>query len=303
MPKLSLTQKAVFALIIANIIWGAAAPIFKWSLESTPPFTLAVLRFGIAALIILPFVYHNLKVKGKDLFSLFILSICGITINISFFFLGLTYTESINAPIIASSAPIFIIFFGAVFLKDKLRRKTIIGGLLGLAGVITIVVIPSIGKGVDSSVLGNVFLIFSMLGAVLHALLLKKIIKRYNPLTIVFWSFLIGTAGFLPMFFNEVQQVGFLPVVNMQVIVGVLFGAILSSGLAYFLQTWSLKQMSVEDVGLFTYVDPIVAILIAAPLLGENPTIHFFIGSVLVFVGIYIAEGRLQWHPIHKLKR
>lgn len=301
--KLSNTQKAIIALIIANTIWGAAAPIFKWSLMSTPPFTLAILRFSLAALIILPFVRNKLTVKPKDFLTLFVLSICGVTINISFFFLGLEYTDSINAPVIASSAPLFIILFGVLFLKDKLRKRTVIGGLLGLLGVIIIIVIPSVEKGLDSTALGNIFLILAMLGTVSHAILLKKIIKRYYPLTIVFWSFIIGSIGFLPMFFDEIQRVGFLPVINNQVIGGILFGAILSSALAYTLQTYALKRMPVEDVGLFTYMDPVIAVIIAYPLLGELPTIHFFIGSVLIFAGIYIAEKRLNYHPLHKLSR
>lgn len=301
--KLSTFKKAIIALVIANIIWGAAAPIFKWSLLSTPPFTLAVLRFGIATLILVPFIKNKLTIKPKDILPVVIIALTGITINISFFFLGLEYSDSINAPIIASSAPLFIILFGFIFLKDKLKRKTLIGGLIGLLGVLVIVVLPGIEKGFDVSLLGNVFLMLSMFGSVVSAILIKKIIKRYDPMTIVFWSFLIGTLGFLPMFFDEIQRVGFLPVVNSQVIVGVVFGAILSSVIGYFLHTWAIKYMPVEDVGLFTYMDPIVAVIIAYPLLGEVPTVHFLIGSVLVFLGIFVAEGRLPYHPIHKFAK
>ncbi len=301
--KLTTAQKAILALIITNVIWGAAAPIFKWSLESTPPFTLAVLRFGLSTLIILPFVKGKLKIRPKDFFAVLIIALTGITINISFFFMGLEFSDSINAPIIASSAPLFIILFGFLFLKDKLKKKTIMGGLIGLLGVLTIVVIPSIEKGIDTSLLGNVFFILAMFGTVVSAILIKKIIKRYNPMTLVFWSFLIGTIGFLPMFFNEVQQVGFLPVINNQVILGVLFGAFLSSGVGYFLHTWAIKYMPVEDVGLFVYMDPVVAVLIAYPLLGETPTIHFIIGSILVFLGIFVAEGRFPYRPLQKLSR
>ncbi len=301
--KLSVIQKAIIALIISNLIWGAAAPIFKWSLMSTPPFTLAVLRFALATLILLPFVKDKLKVYPKDFFALIIIALTGITINISFFFLGLEYSDSINAPIIASSAPLFIILFGFLFLKDKLRKKTILGGIIGLIGVLVIIVIPSIEQGFDISLLGNIFLVLSMFGSVVSAILIKKIIKRYDPLTLTFWAFLIGTIGFLPMFFDEIQRVGFLPVVNAQVILGILFGAFLSSGVAYYLHMWALKYMPVEDVGLFIYMDPIVAVIIAYPLLGETPTIHFVIGSILVFVGIFIAEGRFHYHPLHKLHK
>lgn len=298
--KLSTAQKGVIALVIANLIWGAAAPIFKWSLESTPPFTLAVLRFGLATLIFLPFVKGKFGIKSKDLLKVIILSILGVTVNISFFFVGLEHAASINAPIIGSSSPLFIILFGMIFLKNKLVKKTLAGALIGLTGVFVIIVLPSIEEGFDTSILGNLFFVIAMLSAVFNAILLKSIIKRYNPLTLAFWSSLIGTIGFLPMFFDEIQRVGFLPVFDMKVVIGVLFGAVLSSAVAYYLHTWAIKYMRVENVSVYAYMDPIVAIVIAVPLLGEVPTSHFFIGSVLVFAGIFLAEGRINWHPFQR---
>lgn len=125
--------------------------------------------------------------------------------------------------------------------------------------------------------------------------------KNYKVATIAFWTFLITTLGFMPMFFSEIQSVGFLPIINSQVIGGVVFGTLFSSALAYFLQMWAMKKISVEEAGLFTYIDPVAAILIAVPLLGEVPTVHFFVGSILVFLGIFIAEGRVHWHPLHRL--
>src|SRR5258708_32548408 len=98
--SLSKTQKAILALILANLIWGAAPPLFKWSLENIQPFTLAFLRFFLGALIILPFCYKNLKIAKKNWLSFFLLAFIGVTINISFFFLSLQKTESINVPII-----------------------------------------------------------------------------------------------------------------------------------------------------------------------------------------------------------
>lgn len=301
--NLSTNQKAIIALIIANIIWGAAAPIFKWSLSSIQPFTLAILRFGIATIILLPFTRGKFHINKDDYLILAISALFGVTVNISFFFLGLSFSDSINAPIIGSSGPIFLILFGALFLKDHIKKRTVFGALVGLVGVLIIVVLPSIEKGVDTSLLGNIFFIFAMLGSVIHAILLKKIAPKYDALTLVFWTCLIGTLGFLPMFFNQVATIGFIPEINLQTVVGVLFGAFFASTLGYTLQTWAIKKMPVEDVGLFTYMDPVIAIIIAFPLLGEVPTVHFFIGSILIFAGIYIAERRIHYHPIHKLRR
>src|SRR3989337_1766625 len=98
MNSVSNHQKAILALILANIIWGATPPIFKWSLTNIEPFTLAFLRFFIGALILFPLISGSLEIKRRDWGKLLLLSLFGITINISFFFLGLERAPSINAP-------------------------------------------------------------------------------------------------------------------------------------------------------------------------------------------------------------
>jgi drug/metabolite transporter (DMT)-like permease len=82
-----------------------------------------------------------------------------------------------------------------------------------------------------------------------------------------------------------------------------MFGIVFASLLAYFLQTFALKILTASNVSIFTYIDPVVTLLVAAPLLGERPTPAFVIGSLFVIIGIFKAEGRLHWHPIHLVFR
>lgn len=302
MPNLSTTQKAVIALIIANIIWGAAAPVFKWALYDIHPFTLAILRFGIASLVILPFAWKKLRVEKTDMLKVLLIGLCGITINISFFFIGLKLAPSINFSIIGSSGPIFIILFSLFFLKEKIRKKVMSGALLGLVGVLVLMFVPLFEGSAKLSVLGNLFFVFSVLGSVFQTLIARRVMQKYDAITITFWSFLIGSISFLPFFTQEVMEYGFLPNLTYQGIIGIIFGAFLSSALAYFLYYWALKSLPAAEVSIFVYIDPIVTILIAIPLLGEVPDLTFAIGAVLVFGGIFIAENRIHYHPIGRLK-
>ncbi|MBI2033289.1 MAG: DMT family transporter [Candidatus Levybacteria bacterium] len=300
--SLSNKQKAILALIIANIIWGAASPIFKWSLQNVQPFTLAFLRFYLGALLLLPFLRHiPLGIKKQHFFEVFLIAFFGITVNISFFFLALQKTASINAPIIASSGPILLILGSMIFLKEHPGIKKIAGGLMGLMGVIIIILQPLIEKGLDASVTGNLFLIIATLSSIIPVFILRKLTKIYEPMTLVFWSFVISAITFLPFFVHEIQTYYALSNITIQGWTGIIYGAAFSSAAAYFLQYWAIKYLFASEIGLFTYLDPVVAIVIAGPLLGEVPTATFLLGTLLVFGGIYIAEGRIQYHPFHKL--
>src|SRR3990167_6444222 len=130
----------VLALIIANIIWGGASPIFKFSLENIPPFTLAFIRFFFASFFFLPFVFkYRHQLTWRNFFEICLTSFFGITLNISAFFLGLQRTESINAPIIASAGPVFIFILSVIFLKERANRKIFGGMLIALIGVLIII--------------------------------------------------------------------------------------------------------------------------------------------------------------------
>jgi len=298
---ISKSQKAVFALIIANIIWGAAPPIFKWSLKGTPLFTLAFLRFLIPTILIFLFAKKkSLGIHEKDFLKIFLLAFLGLSINIAFYFVALTQTASINVPIIGSSGPIFIMLGSLLFLNEKPRKKVILGNMLGFLGVLLIILQPLFQHGSKMVLLGNVFIIISMLGSVGNTILSRSVMQKYHPITITFWSFLIATITFLPPFAEELFTKGFLPHFTDRSMVGILFGSIICSLVAYYLFFYSIKYISASETSIFTYIDPIVAIVIAIPLLQEIPDATFITGSIFVFLGIYIAAGRIQYHPLHK---
>lgn len=299
MSKLKL---GIIFLILANIIWGAASPIFKWSLTNIEPFTLAFLRFAIAALIFLPFSLNYLKIDKKDLKTFMGLTLTGITLNISFFFIGLKYTASINAPIIASAAPVFIILLSIPLFKEKPKKIKIGGALLGLLGVLFLFLKPILEGGVDFSIIGNFCLVIATLSAIAHLIISKRVIIKYDPITISFYSFALGALTFLPLFIFELVNFGSLGSIDSKGFIGILFGSVFSSAIAYYFFYWSLKYLSASEASLFTYLDPVVAIIIAIPLLGEIPTPAYIIGASLVFLGIYIAEGHLPYHHYTKVK-
>ncbi len=119
----------------ASLIWGATAPIMKFTLTSVPIFSLAFIRFGIAALLLFPFVLNKLFIKKGDWPILVFSALCCVTFNIGFFFLGLKLTTALNAGIIIASTPLFTILFARLFLKEKIAQNLIFGAAFGLIGI------------------------------------------------------------------------------------------------------------------------------------------------------------------------
>ena len=176
------------------------------------------------------------------------------------------------------------------------------GAAISLIGVIIIVLRPIFENGYDSSLIGNIFFVVSMGLSVFYTLLLKEIAPKYNPLTLTFWIFVITSISFIPFVFFEAAHSTQLINLDFKSIIGILFGAVFASLIAYSLEIFALKHISANEVAVFSYIDPVIAVIIAKPLLGESITSTFLLGSFLIFLGIYISEGRLNYHPLHLLK-
>lgn len=292
----------VLALIVANIIWGATSPILKYSLENIPPFSLAFIRFLLASLILFPLVhtkinYPDLKNKWLWVYALF-----GITFNIIFFFMALQKIPSINAPIIASSGPIMILIGSAVFLKEKIKLNLVFGTILSLFGVLLIIFQPILDHGLSTEILGNLLMVFATFGAVVATIAGRKFLTENNALGSTFWSCLIGTLTFAPlMFYEYLKNPTWWGSLDIRGWIGIIYGAVFASCIAYAAYDWALAKLPAAKTSIFTYIDPVIAVIIAVPLLGEKITLPFIIGTVFVFLGILISEHRLHWHPLHKL--
>lgn len=300
---LSRHQLAILAIIANTVIWSAASPVFKWALADIPPFTMAFFRFLIASLILLPFVYDKIKVSLDDFYKLFVLSLVGIAAHITFFYLGLTLAPSINVPIISSTTPILLIIGAMIFLHEKPKRKVMYGTIVSLIGFFIIIIQPIIEKAEVGSILGNLYYVLSVVTLVLYTILLKRYNFKYSYMTIMFWIFSIGALVFLPMFLFENKGANPLVHFDFRGSIGIFYGAILSSVAGYFLYNYAVKYIKAQEIGIFMYLDPFVTALVAIPLLGETITFTYLLGTLFVFAGIFVAEGRLPYqHHMHHLR-
>ncbi len=229
-------------------------------------------------------------------------SLSGITLNIIFFFYALQRTASINAPIIGSMGPIMVLVGSVIFLRERIKKSAIIGTGVSLAGILLIIFQPLLGKGMDGEITGNLLLIVATLGAVISTVVGRKFLTPQNAAGMTFWACFIGTFTFLPFMLLEYgNNPGWMANLDYRGVTGIIFGGVFSSLIAYTIYDWALAKLPAYRTGVFTYIDPVIAIIIAIPLLGEKITLPFILGSILVFLGILIAEKRLHYHPLHKL--
>src|SRR5260221_5609959 len=150
---------ALALITLCTIIWSVYSPFYKWALHDIHPFTLAFFRFLLETVIMLNICKYSIKIKFEDFYKIFLLGVTGITLVISFYYFGLTLTQSINEPIIASMLPILLIVGSMIFLHEIPKPKILIGTIISLLGVLIIVIRPIHQVLLFNSALGNIFFI------------------------------------------------------------------------------------------------------------------------------------------------
>lgn len=299
----------ILALLLTNIIWGAAAPIFKWAMADIPPFTFAFLRFAIAGAILFPYLFIKpLRLSMKQMSLLCLGAFIGFTVRISMVYLGLQRLSSVNWSLIASVGPVLMFFVSILFLKEQFHARKLAGMSLALLGAIVVIAGPLIGgvasAATTSEIEGVGFVVIMMISTVIYTLLHRRISAHIDPIQLIALSFVFAAVTFFPLALYEWQTYS-ITHITFPAAVGLFYAVVFASLIAYYCYIYGITHIDAQEIGVFTYVDPLAALLVAMPLLHEMPTAWTAAGALIIFGGIYLSERRLhvrvkrEHHSIH----
>lgn len=277
-------------IIIAMLIWGTIG-IFIKNINLTS-IEIAFFRASIGSIVLLFVAILNKEIIDKKLLKenafLLILSGIALGINWTMLFQAMKYTSISNATLSYYFAPIFMVLFSAIVLKEKISMKNISCMMLALLGLFMLL------KAGESDSINNYNhtrgIIFGLLGAILYAIIviLNKFIKGLSPIQITLSQLAISTIVLLSIVArNGIENLKNLSV-NVWFLI-IILGAI-HTGFAYLLYFPSLKDVEAKAIAIISYIDPITAIIISAIVLKEPMTSIQMLGGVLILSSAYINE-------------
>ena len=275
--------------LLFAVLWASASTATKIALTSAQPLIIAVVRFGVASVIMLAgahIVKGNRLPKGKEWKQLTIYGLLNITIYLGCYVIAMqTVTAGIGALAVATN-PVMISFLSVFFLKKKLSVSVVLAIVLGILGV-ACASWPLLGEATVTTK-GLLILLFSMLSYSVGAIYFSAQEWHGLPLfTINGWQTLIGGLLLLPvaLFYYHPSLNHF----NQSFWGGVLWLAIPVSIAAAQLWLWLLKTNAVK-AGLWLFLCPLFGFAIAAWLMKDRISIYTLTGVALVIVGLVIAQ-------------
>jgi drug/metabolite transporter (DMT)-like permease len=285
------------ALLLNTLIWGGTFALIKNAFNDISPLLFLGIRFSLATLILLPFVFSRLKITNrKTIFA-------GIILGLFYFSgfatqsLGLNITTATKSGFITGTFVIFIPILQLIIERRKPKWYNLVSVFLVLIGLI---MLSSKGDNVFDFIkqLGADFNFGDLLTLVCALLFAFQVVyvdvytKKYDYLPMVFVQLLIaGLGGFIFSFIFSVsglETVRF--VVNLNVISSILFTAIFASILATVIQLKYQKIVTPTKAGIIFSIEPIFAAIFAYFLLSEKISNFGLVGCVLIFFGLIVSE-------------
>jgi len=295
-------RKAIIAAIFASAIWGVAGPVIKITLTEIPPYTFLFIRCIFACSILIPILALDIKknhieISPKYLWQLFIMGVLGVTLSLGLTFEGFKRTSSMEGVLIGNMGPILTIVAGVLFLKEEINRNEKIGLIITILGTALLIFEPirSNGHIILTGFIGNMLILAAALSSVAFALYTKRTFnhkKHYSPLVITTSIFTVGLLTFAPLSFAEYfkDSAVYTKALTAPAIYGILYMAILSSVVAYFLYAYSLEKIESSEEAVFSYLSPIFAAPFAFMLLNERISSVFTIAAIIISLGIVLMN-------------
>jgi drug/metabolite transporter (DMT)-like permease len=297
MPQLPLST--VFYLTLATILWAGNAIAGRVLVGSISPITLSAVRWGLAALILLPFGWKILKPSSAlwlNKTRFLVLGLLGVGSYNVLLYLALQTSTAINVTLIGASMPIWMLFIGAVFYQVRPTLLQMVGAVVSLVGVTVVLTRGEPASLLSMEVVMGDLLI--MLATILWAFY-SWMISRPGKSTERQWpwaEFLMAQVfiGFIwTMLFEGAEIASGHAFIDLNYWTGslIIFVAIGPSLIAYRCWGLGVNGAGPTVAAFFANLIPLFTALLSAAILGDPPQLFHGLAFVLIVVGILVSSS------------
>ncbi len=301
---------AYFYLLLNTLCWGAALIVVKPVYSATTAFRFLFYRYLIASIVTTPFVFYWYKKfwqkKSKKLqkiiaWRIVILELIGVTLSLSFLYLGLARIQAIEASLLSSTTTIFTVIAGVIFLKEKEELHEKIGLIIAFTGSILLALLPFLKNPTfaQPSLLANLAILTCNLLTATYFVLAKKYYQNLPKLFVAGLSFYIGLLSFFVLAGAELNFNWMLllntfaqEIVQPVVLLPSAYMGILGSVVALTAYIKGQEYIEASEASLFWYLQPLIYLPLGTIFLKESISFWQIAILIVILLGFYVAQRR-----------
>ena len=285
--------KAHLGLFLVALIYGGNYSIAKVVMDDDYLLPLPFILLRVSTAMVLFWMVHLLfireKIRRADLGRFFLCGLFGVAVNQMFFFKGLDLTTPINASLIMTMTPILVLLISALLIGEKITGRKLLGIAIGALGAALLVAYGQKIRFDQEVMMGNAFIFVNATSYGIYLVLVKRLMERYQALTVVKWVFTIGLVMVIPFGWRGLMATDWLrftPVIWMSVLY-VLLG---TTFLAYLLNALALRVVNPSVVSIYMYLQPLLATIIALLMDKDELDLVKVVAGAAIFAGVYLVS-------------
>lgn len=279
--------------LLTVLIWGGNTIVNKMAASAIEPSAMSFYRWLVAIVLLSPFCLPSVMRQWSTikpyLGKLIMLSLLGMVLNQSLgYYAGLT-TSASNMSLIYSLVPLMSVFLSLPLLGKRISALSLVGGILSLFGLAYMLGEGDVTFFLHQAVTqGDILMLVASLSYAAYCVLLKR---WQMPLSNWVNIYLQGSCSLImltPLWLTSDQLLP--PQASISLIA---YAGILASLFAPWLWVKSVKIMGADSSAMFMNLLPVIAVALAATLLGEQVHRYHLLGGVLVIAGVMLSQ--LKW--------
>ena len=285
-------------LTLTALFWAGNFVLARAVHASVPPIGLAFWRWATAAAFVLPWAWSELREQWPLMrtrpWLMLALGVFSVGAFNTLIYIGVQTTTAINALLLLSAAPVFILLLAPLILGNRLLLRQVLGVLVSAAGVLLVLghgnltAIADLGRHV-----GNLWVLAGVFSWALYSVLLRRLPAGIGGRGLFAATVIVGVIVLLPFYLGE-TFVQHRPVhVNTTLLLTIAYVAVFPSVLAYLFWNRAVAMIGAEQSGVFIHLMPAFGLVLSALLLGERITLPALLGLALILSGLVVAAGRL----------
>lgn len=286
-------------MLVLIFFWGSSFVVVKIVLaEGLTPVAVATFRFLIAGgLFLVALLFersmdsdYRLLVEKRDFPTLLFLAFTGVTFFFTFQYMGIQMAgASVAAIFVCLLSPILIAILSAKILEEKLTKKQVAG--IGIAAMGTFLVITEGVLSFQTSrefFFGSLILLSTPILWTAYSLVGKRVLEKYDSFLIVAYVTMLGGLFLLPFSLAE-NSLHWMFTMSFHAWFAILFLSLTCSLMGYYIWFYVLKQVGAAVASSFLFGEPLVTVLLAMIIIGEEASLFVLLGGILIFVGVYLV--------------
>ena len=280
----------LLAIAITLITWASAFVAIRHAVQGFPPGSLALIRFGIASVVLAIYVFGirrsaPSRLNLRDLAGFSLIGLIGIVVYHVALNAGERTVSAGAASLLINTGPIWTALIAIAFLGERLGPRGWIGTSVAFLGAALVSVGSAGGVRFDGDV---ALVVIASVAQAVYFVLQKPYLKRFGALDATCYSIWIGAILLLP-FAHEAM--GALSTASDAEIASAVYLGVVPGAIGYFTWIYTLTHMPASRAASLLYLVPFIVFVIAWSVLGESPGWLSLAGGVPILIGVALVNS------------